>query len=120
MGDDFIAFLWKERFPIGMYSKLKSKKYGPFKVLHRIKDNAYVIDLPTRMGISKTFNVLYEFRANEPLNLDTNSSRASLKKSGLVEEESFLLVRETEVDWSEAKFSEAEAKFDGFWRFRVF
>ncbi|GJV81295.1 putative ribonuclease H-like domain-containing protein [Tanacetum coccineum] len=56
-GDLVWIFLRKERFPSGRYGKLQDRADGPFRVLRRINDNAYKIDLPGNYGVSATFNV---------------------------------------------------------------
>ncbi|XP_073525851.1 uncharacterized protein [Phyllobates terribilis] len=45
-GDLVWVHLRKERFPTRRASKLDPRGYGPFKILRRIGDNAYVVDLP--------------------------------------------------------------------------
>ncbi|GKA23683.1 RNA-directed DNA polymerase [Tanacetum coccineum] len=60
--------------------KLQQKKYGPYKILRKINENAYVVDLPNVVSISKTFNVcdIYEFHPEEETeneNLRTSSSK---------------------------------------------
>ena len=48
----------KDRFPKDRDSKLKPRGDGPFKVLKRINNNAYIIDIPTsKYLVSSTFNV---------------------------------------------------------------
>jgi hypothetical protein len=49
--------LRKDRFPALRKSKLMPRADGPFKVLERINDNAYKLDLPVDFGVSPTFNI---------------------------------------------------------------
>jgi hypothetical protein len=50
--------LSKDHFPHEQNSKLKTQSDGPFKVLKRINDNAYVIDISTsKYLVSNTFNI---------------------------------------------------------------
>jgi hypothetical protein len=55
--------LRKETFPRGMCSKLNYKKIGPCKILRKIYDNAYKLELPEYFDISPIIKVveLYEF-----------------------------------------------------------
>jgi hypothetical protein len=49
--------LRKERFPELRKSKLMSRAAGPFKILAKINDNAYKLELPPEFGVSPTFNI---------------------------------------------------------------
>uniref|UniRef100_A0A2N9H3H4 Integrase catalytic domain-containing protein n=1 Tax=Fagus sylvatica TaxID=28930 RepID=A0A2N9H3H4_FAGSY len=56
-GDLVWIHLRKERFPSKRSSKLMPRADGPFRVLQRIGENAYKIELPGDYGVSATFNV---------------------------------------------------------------
>ena len=51
-----VAFA-KERFPDLQNSKLMPRADGPFKVLEKINESAYKLDLPAEFRVSPTFNV---------------------------------------------------------------
>jgi hypothetical protein len=56
-GDLVWLHLRKERFPDLRKSKLMPRADGPFKVLEKINENAYKLDLPADFGVSPTFNI---------------------------------------------------------------
>ncbi|OAO89342.1 hypothetical protein AXX17_ATUG01610 [Arabidopsis thaliana] len=56
-GDLVWSHLQKSRFPNERMSKLMPRMDGPFKVLKRINDNAYSLDLLGKYNVSNSFNV---------------------------------------------------------------
>ncbi|KAJ0836005.1 putative nucleotidyltransferase, Ribonuclease H [Helianthus annuus] len=56
-GDLVWVHLRKERFPSKRRSKLSPRSEGPFRILTKVNDNAYKVDLPGTYGVSATFNV---------------------------------------------------------------
>jgi hypothetical protein len=56
-GDLVWLHLRKNRFPALRKSKLMPRADGPFKVLKRINENAYQLDLPADFGVRPTFNI---------------------------------------------------------------
>lgn len=51
------AILTKDRFPAGEYNKLSQRKIGPCKVIKRVNNNAYKLELPSHLRTSDVFNV---------------------------------------------------------------
>ena len=72
LGDWVWVHMRKERFSNQRKSKLSHKGDGPFKVLERVNDNAYKIDLLGEYNVSATFNVadLSLFDASPDLRLN--------------------------------------------------
>jgi hypothetical protein len=57
--DDLVwLHLRKERFPNLRKSKLMPRADGLFKVLEKINENEYKLDLPTDFGVSPTFKII--------------------------------------------------------------
>ena len=57
VGDQVMVRLRPERYSPGAATKLHARIAGPFRVLSRVGENAYVVDIPPSWGISSTFNV---------------------------------------------------------------
>nr|GEW63606.1 RNA-directed DNA polymerase [Tanacetum cinerariifolium] len=76
VGDLVWIFLRRARFRQGRFAKLQPRADGPFRVLERINDNAYKIDLPGHYGVSATFNVadLTLYVGDEPFDDDSGTS----------------------------------------------
>jgi hypothetical protein len=56
--DDMIwLHLRKDRFPTLRRSKLMPRAASPFKVLTKINDNAYILDLLAEFGVFTSFNI---------------------------------------------------------------
>ncbi|GJW29910.1 hypothetical protein Tco_0046785 [Tanacetum coccineum] len=75
-GDLVWIHLRKERFSAGRFGKLKPRGDGPFRVLKKINDNAYKIELPGHYIVSTTFNVAYlsPYKGDSDDELDSGSS----------------------------------------------
>jgi hypothetical protein len=56
-GDLVWLHLRKERFLESRKSKLMSRAASPFKILAKINDNAYKLELPPKFSVSPSFNI---------------------------------------------------------------
>jgi len=80
VGDQVMVYLRKERLPAGVHGKLRQRKYGPFSILKKINDNAYVVDLPRKMNIFNTFNVADLSLYHPQQHLYKDNSRSSFNQ----------------------------------------
>lgn len=55
--DQVMVHLWNDTFPVG-----EAKEVGPFHILQKINDNAYVVDLPANYNISKLAILLNQLK----------------------------------------------------------
>lgn len=89
-GDMVLVHLKRNRFPKGTYHKLKSRKFGPCKVLKKISSNAYMVELPSELQISPIFNVsdLYDFAGfdGEPVSVETQVRQLPQAQPAVVED----------------------------------
>ena len=56
-GDLVWIHISKGRFPSKRKSKLMPRADGPFRIIEKVNDNAYKVDLPGDYNVSATFNV---------------------------------------------------------------
>jgi hypothetical protein len=87
VGDLVLAHLRKEKFPRGMYNKLKMKKIGSCNILRKFEANAYEIEFPDDVGMSPIFNVadLYPYREDESRGEETQKEFQWVKQLSVVE-----------------------------------
>nr|KYP53432.1 hypothetical protein KK1_024566 [Cajanus cajan] len=84
VGDWVWLHLRKDRFLTQRMSKLSPRGDGSFQVLHKINDNAYKLDLPSKCGTSSSFNVcdLTPFLGAENMDEDINLRTDASQKGG--------------------------------------
>jgi len=73
-GDLVWIHLRKEIFRSKRYYKLKPRANGPFKVLQRISENAYKIDLSGDYSVSATFNDISPYYEDQEDQVDLGAS----------------------------------------------
>jgi hypothetical protein len=97
-GDLVWVHLRKYRFTDMRKSKLQPRAAGPFKVLHKINDNAYKVELPTDFWISSSFTIadLTPYLGEN----DTFESRTTLLQEGEDDEDITIIDTTTPVTTS--------------------
>jgi len=76
--------LKKDRFPKQRKSKLSPRGDGPFKVLKRVNDNAYRLELPEGYDVHATFNVadFIPFACGTDDEVETTNMRTNPSQEG--------------------------------------
>lgn len=72
--DQVLVHIRREHILDEKNMKLQNQKLGPYKVLHKINSNIYVLDLPDNMGITnifKSIDLSQETTINSSVNIDT-------------------------------------------------
>jgi hypothetical protein len=57
LGDVVLIRIRPDHFPNGVFQKLHQCQVGPFKILQRLGQNTYLLELPLDLHISLIFNV---------------------------------------------------------------
>ena len=86
VGDEVMVFISKARMQ-GGHCKLQPREYGPYQIVKKINNNAYVVNLPTLMRISNTFNVadLILFQPYMNLGYPESNSRTSFLQEEVID-----------------------------------
>jgi hypothetical protein len=96
-GDLVWLHLRKERFSELKKSKLMSCVAGPFKILAKINDNAYKLELPSEFGVSPSFNISdlrpYLGEQDEMLLRTTSIQEGGMMSTSILWLQSFLPLR---------------------------
>ena len=67
-----------EQFPSKTIKKLHARGASPFRILKKIRPNAYIVDLPSAYGINFTFNILDLVKYKEPITIPSNPVEPNL------------------------------------------
>jgi hypothetical protein len=96
-GDLVWLHLRKERFPELTKSKLMSRATGPFKILAKIIDNTYKLELPPEFGVSPSFNILdlrpYLGEEDKMPSRTTSMQEGGMMRTSILQLQSFLPLR---------------------------